>query len=59
MSADNLGAGAIGGFKEGSTATHGCRQCMCTIAEFSLKVIHVVIKLCKILLAYFSLMNRV
>ena len=30
MSADNLASCALGGFKEGSTAEHGCRQCMTT-----------------------------
>lgn len=28
--ADNLGANALGGFKEGSSAYRGCRQCMVT-----------------------------
>ena len=31
--ADNLASNAIGGFKEGSQATHGCRHCMATPAE--------------------------
>lgn len=38
--ADNLGAAAIGGFKEGSTAAHGCRQCMCTPEEFAEEAIY-------------------
>ena len=42
VSADNLGASAIGGFKEGAMATHGCRQCMCTVDEFSYKVFNII-----------------
>ena len=31
--ADNLASNALGGFKEGSTATHGCRHCLATPAD--------------------------
>lgn len=31
--ADNLASNALGGFKEGSTATHGCRHCLATPSE--------------------------
>ena len=37
-SADNLGNCALGGFKEGSTAYRGCRQCMATEDELKTKV---------------------
>ena len=30
VSADNLASNAMGGFKEGSTAYRGCRQCLAT-----------------------------
>ena len=33
VSADNLASNALGGFKEGSTANRGCRQCLATIDE--------------------------
>ena len=35
ISADNLGSYALGGFKEGSTATHGCRHCRATPQEIA------------------------
>lgn len=31
--ADNLASNALGGFKEGSTAAHGCRHCFATPDE--------------------------
>lgn len=31
--ADNLGANALGGFKEGSFAHRGCRHCMITSSD--------------------------
>lgn len=31
--ADNLASNLLGGFKEGSTAKRGCRQCLATPAE--------------------------
>lgn len=31
--ADNLASSALGGFKEGSQATHGCRHCTATPSE--------------------------
>ena len=37
-SADNLGNCALGGFKEGSTAYRGCRQCMATEDQMKTKV---------------------
>ena len=33
VSADNLASNALGGFKEGSTAHRGCRQCLATRSE--------------------------
>ena len=33
ISADNLAANLLGGFKEGSTAYRGCRHCMATLSE--------------------------
>ena len=33
VSADNLASNALGGFKGGSTANRGCRQCLATINE--------------------------
>lgn len=33
--ADNLASNLLGGFKEGSTAHRGCRQCNATPSEFS------------------------
>ena len=38
IAADNLASNALGGFKEGSTANRGCRQCMATPDEISTKV---------------------
>ena len=35
ISANNLGSCALGGFKEGSTATHGCRHCRATPQEIA------------------------
>ena len=35
ISADNLGSCSLGGFKEGSTATHGCRHCRATKEEIA------------------------
>lgn len=34
VSADNLAQCSIGGFKEGSTAYRGCRQCMAKRHDF-------------------------
>lgn len=36
-SADNFGANALGGFKEGSTAHRPCRQCLGTMEEIQEK----------------------
>ena len=33
--ADNLASNAMGGFKEGSTAHRGCRQCLSTPPEIA------------------------
>ena len=33
VSADNLASNLLGGFKEGSTALRGCRQCLATPSE--------------------------
>ncbi len=33
VSADNLGANLLGGFKEGSIAHRPCRQCLGTLEE--------------------------
>ena len=38
VSADNPAACAIAGFKEGSTAAHGCRQCMATSKDIATEV---------------------
>lgn len=38
ISADNLAANLLGGFKEGATAHRGCRQCMATPADLKTKV---------------------
>ena len=38
IAADNLASNALGGFKEGSTAHRGCRQCMATPDDISTKV---------------------
>ena len=38
ISADNPAACSMAGFKEGSTATHGCRQCMATPQEIATEV---------------------
>lgn len=35
IAADNLGANALGGFKEGSFAYRGCRHCMITSDDMS------------------------
>ena len=43
-SADNLGNCALGGFKEGSTAFRGCRQCMATVDEMKTQVCHYTFK---------------
>ena len=41
VSADNLGQCSIGGFKEGSTAYRGCRQCLVKSNELQIKVYHI------------------
>lgn len=38
VSADNLAANLLGGFKEGATANRGCRQCTATPTELKTKV---------------------
>ena len=38
ISADNLGSCSLGGFKEGSTATHGCRHCRAIPEEIATMV---------------------
>lgn len=35
LPADNLASNVLGGFKEGSTAHRGCRQCLATPSEIS------------------------
>ena len=38
VSADNLAANLLGGFKEGSTAYRGCRHYMATLSEMKTQV---------------------
>ena len=38
ISVDNPAFCALGGFKEGSTAVHGCRQCMVTPEDMQTRV---------------------
>lgn len=38
ITADNLAANLLGGFKEGSTAYRGCRQCTATLEDLKTRV---------------------